>query len=372
MTESESYKLLVSRYLNNQATGEEQEVFFHLLEEGKLDSIINEALTGEFEKALAVPKVIPLIRRPWFRLAAATVLLLIVAGSFFLFNSQEKQQQAADNKPAVNDLPPGGNKAVLTLSDGSKIILDSAANGNLSNQGNATVIKIDNQVLYKTAGKSGEVIYNTISTPKGGTYQLVLADGTRVWLNAASSLRFPVAFVGRERRVEITGEAYMEVTKNAVIPFIVDVAHQAEIEVLGTHFNVNSYADESAIKTTLVEGRVKVTGSGTKQSQLLLPGQQARIVTGGQISIERNVDMEEVLAWKNGKFEFGDAADIASVMRQISRWYDVEVEYKGTVTGHIGGSISRNVSVSKVFEMLEMTGSVKFGVSGKKVTVMPH
>ena len=204
---------------------------------------------------------------------------------------------------------------------------------------------------------------------------MILADGSKVWLNAASSLRFPANFSGKERRVELTGEGYFEVAKNAAMPFKVSIPSLGgtggggEVEVLGTHFNINSYNDEASIKTTLLEGSVKVTGLRTQASRLIKPGQQAQLNTNGQLSINSNPDIEEVMAWKNGKFYFGDAMDIVTIMRQLSRWYNIEVTYEGSFSAHFGGSISRNVNVSKVFEMLEMTGSLKFDVKGKKVTV---
>ena len=331
-------------------------------------------------------KVIPVFRRTWFRVAAAAVLLL---GAFALYKTVSKnispQQEIVKTNTEKQDIAPGGNKAILTLADGSQIILDSAANGNLASQGNTKLIKLDNgQLAYKGSGiplgDGGEILYNTITTPKGGQYQLVLADGSKVWLNAASSLRYPASFTGSERKVELTGEGYFEVSKNPSMPFkvkiITPLGDGGEVEVLGTHFNINSYVDETIINTTLLEGKVKVISVNnselkTQNSQLLSPGQQAQLTATGQIFINKSPAIDEVMAWKNGKFQFGESADIATIMRQIARWYDVEVEYKGTVTEHIGGTISRDVKVSKVLEMLEMTGSVKFQMSGRKVIVMP-
>ena len=215
--------------------------------------------------------------------------------------------------------------------------------------------------------KTPETLYNTISTPNGGDYQLVLADGSKVWLNAASSLRFPANFVGRERKVELTGEAYFEVAKNPAMPFKVKL-NGMEVEVLGTHFNINSYADESAIRTTLLEGSIKI--NRPHASSLLKPGQQAMMDKNGQISVINDADLDEAVAWKDGKFQF-DRADIHNVMRQLARWYNIDVEYKGTVASHFGGTISRDVNLSKVLGMLHLTGEVKFQVQDKKVIVMP-
>jgi transmembrane sensor len=215
--------------------------------------------------------------------------------------------------------------------------------------------------------KSSEVVYNTISTPRGGQYQLMLADGSKVWLNAASSLRFPASFVGKERKVELLGEAYFEVAKNAKMPFKVKV-NGMEVEVLGTHFNINSYENESTIRTTLLEGSVKINKNNS--SSLLKPGQQAQMNKAGEIKIINDADVEEAIAWKEGKFQF-DRADIHDIMRQLTRWYDVDVEYKGTVSSHFGGTISRDVNLSQVLNMLHLTGEVKFQVEDRKVVVMP-
>jgi ferric-dicitrate binding protein FerR (iron transport regulator) len=200
---------------------------------------------------------------------------------------------------------------------------------------------------------------------------LTLADGTKVWMNAASSMRYPTLFIGNERKVEITGEAYFEVAKNTSMPFKVNVAGKGEVEVLGTHFNINSYGDEPTINTTLLEGRVKMASLTTDDLQFITPGQQACLNSKGQIDLNKNPDIEEVMAWKNGKFQFGEKMDVQAIMRQIARWYDVEVEYKGTVNGSIGGSISRDVNISIVLSMLEKTGEVKFRIEGNKVTVLP-
>jgi ferric-dicitrate binding protein FerR (iron transport regulator) len=318
----------------------------------------------------------------WKKIAsAAAVFILIFSGAYLLFfnNMEIGIVKNETNKPLQNDIAPGGNKAVLTLTDGSVIILDDAQNGTISQQGNTKILKLDEgQLAYKVSGKSDEILYNTISTPRGGQYQMTLSDGTKVWLNSVSSIRFPAAFVGKERKVELTGEGYFEVAKNASMPFKVDIAGKSEVEVLGTHFNINAYSDEATINTTLLEGKVKVKVSTTDSrlptpdSRLLSPGQQAQLTSSGQILVNKSPDLDEVMAWKNGKFEFGEAMDINAVMRQLMRWYDMDVEYKGKVTGHIGGSIGRDVNVSQVLKMLEMTGAVKFKIEGKKVVVMPR
>jgi transmembrane sensor len=322
-------------------------------------------------------------RRKWMIPAAAVMLFLLTIGFYFFFSSKKTIPQEIVKKEAtkvipVNDKTPGGNKAILTLADGSSIVLDSASNGTLGQQGNIKIIKLDNGLLaYSVNGKqlteSDEAFYNTISTPRGGQYQITLADGTMVWLNAASSIRFPVLFTGAQRKVEITGEVYFEVAKNKAKPFKVK-ATSSEIEVLGTHFNVNAYDDEASIKTTLLEGAVKVSAtsfvSNTQTTKFLLPGQQASNSNDGKISIINNADLEETMAWKNGRFQF-KSTDLKSILRQIARWYDVDVEYKGSVNLHFTGQLTRNENVSKVFEKLALTNEVHFKIEGKRIIVSP-
>lgn len=300
----------------------------------------------------------------WTKLAAASVIILLLSvGGYFYFNKTEKQVVKVER--FKNDVAPGGNKAILTLADGSQIILDSANNGTVSQQGDTKVIKLDDgQLTYNTSGTNLEVFYNTISTPKGGKYQIVLADGSRVWLNAASSLRFPTSFRGKFRNVELTGEGYFEVAKNKGMPFSVK-ANDVEIKVLGTHFNVNAYTDEKNIRTTLIEGSVKVS-KGIKSS-MLSPGKQA--IISDDIKIV-NADTEEAIAWKNGMFQFKDAK-IESIMKQVENWYDVDVEYSGKISKLFNGGIPRNISMINFFKILELTGGVHFTIEGKKVTVMP-
>jgi ferric-dicitrate binding protein FerR (iron transport regulator) len=372
MEQNEFYINLVNRYVQNTANEGELKVFFHLLKEGKLDDYLSEEMIKETERIQEVkPAPVRTMPRRWW--AAAAILLLLASGSYFFLGRQQSKKEVAvvkKNVP-VNDVAPGGNKAVLTLADGSTIILDSAQNGTLSSQGNIKIIKLDDgQLAYDRSGvkASPEVLYNTISTPKGGQYQLTLSDGSKVWLNAASSLRFPATFSGKERKVELTGEGYFEVAHNANMPFIV-TKKDVQIKVLGTHFNVNAYDDENAMKVTLLEGSVKV--SKGNEGKMIVPGEQASVSNSdGEINVKQQVDLEMVVAWKNGNFQF-DRADIQSVMRQISRWYNVEVDYQGNVSQHVGGTISRDVNISDVLKMLEMTGGVKFKIDGKKIIVIP-
>jgi ferric-dicitrate binding protein FerR (iron transport regulator) len=302
---------------------------------------------------------------------AASFTGLILIATFLLINktgTNEVAKAQANEHRFKDDVSPGGDKAVLTLADGSNIVLDEAQNGTLAQQGNAKIIKLDGKLSYDlTNNDPKEVVYNTISTPKGGQYQLELPDGSRVWLNASSSIHFPTSFTEKERRVEITGEAYFEVAKNLVKPFIVGV-NNSEVQVVGTHFNINSYNDEEDVKTTLLEGAVRFVNGAT--TSMLKPGQQSRLAKNGSIKVESDVDVEKVVAWKNGLFDFENAG-IETVMRQLSRWYDVEVEYNGKPDDLFIAEMHRNIKLSDALKALELTGKVRFDIEGKKIIVMP-
>ena len=308
----------------------------------------------------------------WPHIAAAAAILFIAFTSIYLWLSPKQygQQTAQSNKISGNtkeEIVPGGNKAVLTLSDGSNIILDSIHQGVLTKQGNAKVVKLHRAALAYSAGdaKSGKIVYNTLSTPRGGEYQLILPDGTKVWLNASSSIYFPTAFKGKERNVTITGEAYFEVAKNAAMPFNVTVK-DVQIQVLGTHFNIMAYDDENSMNTTLLEGSVKISEGSI--NKMLVPRQQSRINKTGGIKVV-DADIEEVMAWKNGWFQF-NSYDIKEIMREISRWYDVEVVYEGKIpTGHFSGLVSRGNDISQVLKIMQ-AGGVRFKIEGRKVIVL--
>lgn len=321
------------------------------------------------------PKERSRYRRMRLPAAAAMIILLLSMGVFWHWQSGQPSPLIAV-KPVklVNDLTPGGNKATLVLDDGSVILLDSARNGMLGEQGVSSLEKKNRgSITYSlnedAMAASAKVYYNTITTPRGGEFQVTLADGTKVWLNAASSIRFPTSFNGDTRSVHITGEVYFEVAHNAKQPFIVQ-AGQSAIEVLGTHFNVNAYDDENHIKTSLLEGSVKISipGQSAGKSQLLKPGEQAQVSRNGQIQLTKDMDPEEVLGWKNGLFVF-KSTDLRTIMRQLSRWYDVDIQYQGDVDMRFTGQITRNNNVSKVFEKLELTGELRFRVEGNKIIV---
>ncbi|MBC7886475.1 MAG: FecR domain-containing protein [Ferruginibacter sp.] len=416
MSNFSNITLLFQKYLANECSPEEVDELISILEEPGHDEITGELLRQEISKELlSEPAVDPALKarlakrlqeillssrlpadeyastptyetntgakvstiwRRW-SVAASIIFIIAIGGFYYLSNKFSKQVGTAQIGQAKDVTAPKGTKAVIILADGSRIVLDSLQTGALVTQGNVQVRKnADGKIVY--SGKTAEVAYNTIYNPRGSNVvALTLIDGTQVWLNAESSMKYPVAFTGTQRKVEITGEAYFEVSKDAKKKFLVD-AKGVITEVLGTHFNVNSYSDEASTKITLLEGSVKVT-SGTATG-LLKPRQQAQCSNSllgngggdGGIKILNDIDTDEVMAWKEGKFQFGEKADIASIMRQIARWYNVEVEFKGTVTEHIGGSISRNVNASKVLKMLGTTGVAKFVIEGNKVIVSPQ
>lgn len=306
------------------------------------------------------------IRFPYWW-AAAAALVLIAAGTFFWQRSAVPETGMAARTETVNDAAPGTSKATLTLADGTVVPLDSNMDRVLR-QGAAAIRQQGGLLSYDVQGETSVVSYNTLKTPRGGQFQVRLPDGTQVWLNAASSLRYPTAFQGEERLVEITGEAYFEVVKNAGMPFRVKVNGRAAIEVLGTDFNVNAYEDEAAIHTTLLKGSVRVSSGG--HTAMLRPGQQAQI--GKAISVKDDADLEKVMAWKNGVFNFHNAG-LKEMMRQLSRWYDIEVVYSGQIPEReFWGKMGRNLTLSQVLKGLEGTG-VKFEIkdNGKKLVVLP-
>ncbi|MGN6508052.1 MAG: FecR family protein [Chitinophaga sp.] len=337
------------------------------------ESPMPEAMSGRIQAALrnAAAPVVPMKAR-WWRMsaAAAAVLLLLAAGAFWLSRQRvrEQPQQAQVLTAPMQLAVPGGNKAVLTLGDGTVIALDSSGNGVLAQQGNVKVVKLANgQLAYEPLGQaSDEILFNTMRTPRGGEYRRTLPDGSRVWLNAASSITYPTAFRGGTREVAITGEAYFEVAKQAGMPFRVKTGEMV-VEVLGTHFNVNAYTEEKTIKTTLLEGAVKVRAGG--REALLKPRQQAGLREDGLLSVKDDVNVEEVVAWKNGFFQFHDA-DMQAVMRQLEKWYDVKAIYEGEVPERsFGGAIQRSLPLEEVLKILGQNG-VRFRLEGRNIYVM--
>jgi hypothetical protein len=392
---------LYEKYLHNQCSSEELQALVDELGEDspafRQDLVMQlfdktweglEVAPGQYGLAETVlpdaqPAGAPVIALPsrktgrrW-AIAAAVIFLVAAGGYFGLIHTRTPVPGIATQPGLKNDVPPGYSKAVLTLANGAAVILDSVHTGTLTQQGNTTVVNSTNgQLAYNTldnasaSQRTTEVLYNILATPRGGQYQLQLPDGSRVWLNASSSIRYPTAFTGTERRVEIKGEAYFEVAQNTAMPFkvaiITNAGNAGEVQVLGTHFNINAYDDEHIIKTTLLEGAVKIS-AGTSH-HVLKPGQQAQLSKGEAIKVIDDADTEEAVAWKDGRFYF-NGADIQTVMRQVSRWYDVDVKYEGSIpTGHYKGRPARDLSVSQMLKVVEYSG-VKIRIEGKKIIV---
>ncbi|MBN8786912.1 MAG: FecR domain-containing protein, partial [Terrimonas sp.] len=343
-------KQLVERYKNNLATDKEVEVFLQLLEQGVLDEEFNsqfdwieENIENELHEEPSPKRSESVYIRKFIFSAAALLLLVFSAVIYFVYTKSSAKPETpviVNNGRLGNDVQPGGNKATLTLGNGTVIVLDSMKNGLLADQEAATILKVaDGQLAYDAVDNTtGVMQYNILTTPNGGQYKINLPDGSRVFLNASSSIRFPVSFRGNVRKVEITGEAWFEVAKNASMPFIVVVDKKTEIEVLGTQFNVNAYANENAVVTTLVEGSIKIMqGSAEKKLQ---PGQQAVVDKEGDIRLVSDVDTESATAWVNGMFVF-DNTPVESIMRQVERWYNVTTIYKGQIEPGFTARISR-------------------------------
>ncbi len=387
------YKELLSKYLKNTCTPIEVEELFSFLSTNESNKQLLETLKQEFDTNLTVEAstgeyssrildnlltqiapvpIVKMRQKFWVRTVAAAAILALVITVTFIFYQPNNIKIAKQEDRSVrykNDVLPGGDKAVLILANGQTIVLDSVANGTIGEQGNTKILKLNaGQLSYaeNSTNASSTVVYNSIVTPRGGQYQIVLPDGTSVWLNASSSLRFPTAFMGKERKVEISGEAYFEVKKNATQPFIVQINGGAQVEVLGTHFNIMAYDNEVAIKTTLLEGAINMKQDA--EVQRLKPGQQAQL-SSGKMKIVSDVDVDQTVAWKNGLFDFNDDS-ITDIMRQLSRWYDIDVSYDGVIPeGHYVGSIRRKSNISEVLKMLELAGDVRFEIQGKKVIV---
>jgi transmembrane sensor len=316
-------------------------------------------------------KVLAVFKKSWLRIAAVLVLILMGTATWLILPRSSKTEQAGNQSAVTNsttDVMPGKTKALLTLANGDKIVLDSVAFGKLAQQGNTAVLNENGQLIY-TAGSQQEShpVYNTLTTARGEVYPLVLSDGSKVWLNAASSIYFPVAFTGKKRIVEITGEAYFEVAKNKTMPFIVRV-NGAEIQVLGTQFNVMAYNDEATVNTTLLEGSVKFEKNGN--SIFLRPGEQSQLNLTGKIRVVNDVNIKKVMAWKNGFFDF-EGSDFETIANQLSRWYDVEVKYEKKIDEQFYAEIPRNTKLSVVLKALELTGKVDFKIEGRNIIVIP-
>lgn len=403
---------LMEGYTAGTLTGAEAVAFYQWYSEAGMDEFQRvyaqyHSLTGEPAAPVAIPndfrlqleeaireheaqqeiRTVSIFRR--YRMVwAAAILLFIAAGAYlFIQNRQGTSIPVVQEQPA-NDAPPGSTKAVLTLADGSKIIIDSVQRGQLAIQGNSTVQREQGVIAYNRTGKSQQgatsVLYNTLTTAKGEqSPPLVLQDGTKVWLNAMSSIRFPVVFTGDTRTVEITGEAYFEVSplltspggggNRKKIPFIVKILGGAgggpgAVEALGTQFNINSYADEPDVRTTLIEGSVRVTQNA--EQVILKPGEQAVMSGNSPLTTHHSPNIEQAIAWKRGLFDFNHAS-LQTVLRQLARWYDIEVQFEGNIPDRtFRGKITRDLNLSQVIHILQDL-DVKFRIEGKKLLVSP-
>lgn len=346
----------------------------------EVDPEVLATLKAKLPLILAQPKAAPATRIPmlqsrWLRYAAA-ILLLFGAGSlFFLKKSTSPSVDTAVKTVVKEEITPGKEGAILTLDDGRIVVLDSLGNAVISNQ-NGTKVQVKNgRLIYDNDQMAGsEITYNTMTTPKGRQFQVVLPDGSKVWLNAASSIRFPTVFAGTERIVEVSGEAYFEVAKNTAMPFRVRVNNETEIKVTGTHFNVNSYSNEAQINATLLEGAIQILNGG--QTTNVRPGQQAQVAFGNKagttpVKIINDVNIDKVIAWKNGVFDFQDAT-LEEVMRQLERWYNIEVVYeKGIPKLEFFGKMGRDLNLPTVLNALEKS-KVHFRMEeGRKLVVLP-
>lgn len=382
MSDSEYQRKLIQRYKDNTASEKELQALFGMLSTNEINAAMEEDMDREIA-ALNTPlqKKAPKRNILWYKYSIAAVALIAVSVALF-FQHIENSGKKHTRVRAMNDIHPGKNVAYLILSNGKRLALNNVANGAVVKEAGVNITKTAaGQLIYVVSNNDEQIAnsantYNTIETPKGGQYQIVLPDGSKVWLNAASSLKYPISFTAlKARKVELTGEGYFEVAKKKD-PFIVQTAQQ-EVEVLGTHFNINSYTDEPNVKTTLLEGSVHVTAlapaNGVRAAQeraegILKPGQQS-VLTGSSMVI-KEVETDEAVAWKNGQFMF-TSEPITGIMRKISRWYNVDIEYKGNVANKkFTGSVSRYSNVSEVLQTLELTDRIRFQLNGRKIIVI--
>ncbi|KAA8479711.1 FecR family protein [Arcticibacter tournemirensis] len=382
--ETDQYLLLYEKYLAGKCTPEEEEQLFSDKPDGftLYESFDGADLREEKERRRRVfQQIRGTITRKRKRVltlrmlyaAAASVALILLAGIFnkdAILPAVQSQKKVSVSKMPV--IKPGSNAAVLTLSDGSVIHIDESANGLIASEGKTHVRKLtDGRIIYETGGpdnKQKTSLFNTISIPRAGQYNVTLPDGTQVWLNSESTLIFPVAFTGRDRRVRLKGEAYFEVANDAKKPFMVET-ETADIEVLGTHFNVRAYPADDAVYATLLEGAVKLNNG--RDGKILSPGEQGISLSSNDAISVRKVRVSDAIAWKNGLFVFRDNT-VREIMEQVARWYDVEIEFQGNVEERtFGGVYSKNRDLAQLLASMELTGLVHFKAEGRRIIVMP-
>lgn len=372
---------IIKKYVAGTATEEEikfVEAYYTYLEKNKTQELsaneLEQLRTGTYQKITqqingptkSSTRIVKLYK---YAAVAALLAIAITTAYWFLTNTPATQKQTyAVQKPL--DITPGTNQAILTLADGSRIILDNKANSTLVKQPGLIVSKTQNgQLVYHVSGhttNTQNVANNTVSTPKGGQYQIILPDGTKVWLNAASSLTYPEIFTGHIRRVALQGEGYFEVAKNKAMPFHVITGAQ-DIEVTGTHFNINGYMDDLSINTTLLEGSVIVHNAGIDKK--IIPGEQAMVFNSPALIKVKPVDTDEEVAWKNGLFQFNNV-HLKTILNQLERWYNIEIDYSHVPAKRYSGMVPRSANLSEVLKMLELTGNIKFRIEpGRKLKV---
>jgi transmembrane sensor len=369
---NERLSQLERKWVNGTITGPEAIEFDSWYNQGQEEIVVipySFAASEEEHRSRIFQKINKGIeRRSCFRIgrvAAAAVLLIIFGGMLFYRSAQMRQDEMpiAGSEGQGTAILPGSTKASLRLANGQIVPLDSAADRLVAQQGSVNIRMWHGGLAYEKQGHGGSMTYNTLITHNGEQYSLVLSDGTKVWLNSASSLYFPVAFDGRERRVEVSGEAYFEVAKDPGKPFYV-ASNGQEIEVLGTHFNVKAYPNGGAVETTLLQGKVRVNGKFA-----LSPGQQAQL-KNGTVSVKDKVNVNAVIAWKDGRFNF-DNADVSEVLRQLERWYDIQVVLPaGRTSDHFSGTIPRSASFDQVLRILQ-NNRVHFDLQGRRLVLLP-
>jgi len=376
---------LIRKYLAGACTEEEKALVeswhisdlagsAYIPDEEKINAVherMQTALAAHIQATRPTPRIGPLR----FRMVAAAILLLVLAGGYWWKTHQPREHHFAKTPaPSPADIAPGHEGAILTLADGHTLVLDSLGNGTVATQqGTRLVLSAGTLAYHPAAAGTEAIVYNMVHTPRGRHFRLVLPDGTQVWLNAASSLRYPTVFTGPERKVEVNGEAYFEVAKNTSMPFIIKTPTETSVQVLGTAFDINAYSDEPSINTSLLSGSVKVVAGPlpSQRTALLMPGGQAQVTADGNIKVVDHADLGKVMAWKNGVFNFQDAG-LKEVMRQLARWYDIDIVYEqGVPDFEFEGEINQGNTLAVVLNSLEKVG-VHFRLeNGRRLVVQP-
>lgn len=392
MDKKDFFKLL-DKYLAGEASAAEEDLLYKVYQHFQQNQILSEDELGnldflenkqleEFKTIFQQPAAKPTWKVRYLKVqqyvaAACIIIFLAVGVKYLITRDTRKPALVAKNTPLKNDFRPGGNNAYLLLANGKKVLLNDIKNGLLAQQGESRIHKkADGQIEYSATSNSDSaktaMVFNQLIIPVGGQYHITLADGTNVWMNSASSLEYPVAFAGKERKVKLTGEAYFEVAKNKNMPFIVEVNNKINVKVLGTHFNIMAYENENKVSTTLLEGLVKIEEAlNPSNNAYITPGQCATLLNNSQKIKIKDVDVDEAVAWKEGQFLFNNE-NIHSIMRKLSRWYDVDIVFSKEMTNkNFDGTISKYKNISEVLKLLELTKGVHFKFQGRRIVVMP-